>query len=82
MTYKQLRSTLKTYANEDLGYARESGSMVVADTLRGNITINYEADAYIVFNSKGEQLSGHMTRKSMISWLIKQYDVSAVEIED
>ena len=82
MTRADLNNTLTEYANEDLGYAKESGSMMISETLSGSITINFEDEVYQAFNSLGEALTGQMNHDRMINWLTQQYDVSAVELED
>tara|TARA_B110000902_G_scaffold256760_1_gene323970 strand:- start:300 stop:548 length:249 start_codon:yes stop_codon:yes gene_type:complete len=82
MTKADLNKTLLEYANEDLGYAKECGSMMISETLSGSITINFEDELYQAFNSLGELLTGQMNNERMINWLIGQYDVSAVELED
>ena len=80
MTQSQLNNTLVEYAQEDLGYAKESGSMMVTETIVGNITIENIGDIYQAYNSLGEQLTGAIVEERMINWLTQQYDVSAVEV--
>ena len=82
MTRAELNQTLTEYANEDLGYSKESGSMMISETLSGSITINFEDEVYQAFNSLGEALTGQMNHDRMVNWLKSQYDISAVELED
>ena len=82
MKRAELNNTLVEYANEDLGYARTSGSIAIADTLRGLITINCTMNIYKAFNSLGEALTGDINEERMTNWLISQYDTTAVELED
>ena len=80
MTQSQLNNTLVEYAQEDLGYAKESGSMMISETIVGNITIENIGDIYQAYNSFGEQLTGTIAEERMINWLTQQYDISAVEV--
>jgi hypothetical protein len=82
MTRAELNNTLVEYAKEDLGYAKESGAMSVTDTLKGCITIENIGEVFQAYNTNGEQLTGAMLEEQMINWLIQQYDVSLVELED
>ena len=82
MKRAELNITLLEYANEDLGYARTSGSIVITDTLRGLITIDCTMNIYQAYNSLGEALTGDINEERMTNWLKSQYDTTAVELED
>ena len=81
MTQSQLDQMLIEYAKEDLGHAKDGGTIAIAQTLKGLVTINYLGnDIYQAYNNMGEQLTGAMGVERMIGWMSKIYDVSEVEI--
>ena len=81
MTQSQLDQMLVDYAKEDLGYAKDGGTISIAQTLKGLVTINYLGnDVYQAYNNMNEQLTATMNEDRMIGWLAKIYDVSEVEI--
>ncbi len=81
MTQSQLDQMLIEYAQEDLGFAKDGGTIAIAQTLKGLVTINYLGnDVYQAYNNMGEQLTGVMNEARMISWVSKVYDVSEIEI--
>tara|TARA_B110000046_G_C12744605_1_gene294111 strand:- start:19 stop:267 length:249 start_codon:yes stop_codon:yes gene_type:complete len=80
MTRAELNNTLVEYAKEDLGYAKESGSMMISETLKGCITIENIGEVFQAYNRNNEQLTGAMLEEQMINWLVQQYDVSEVEV--
>ncbi len=85
MTRLELNNALREYAIEDMGYAKESGQIAIAQTLKGLITLHQvdaPFEAYQVFNNRNEQLTGVMSEEQMIVWLSRVYDVSEVEVVD
>ena len=82
MTRVELNETLVAYAKEDLGYSKESGSMMISETLKGCITMENIGEVFQAYNSLGEQLTGPILEEQMINWLVQQYDTSAVEVVD
>jgi hypothetical protein len=73
---------LVEYAKEDLGFAKESGQIAIAQTLVGLIDINYENGLFQAYNNRNEQLTYTINEAKMINWLITKYDVSEIEINN
>ncbi len=82
MTSLQLNKMLVEYAKEDLGFAKESGQIAIAQTLVGLIDINYENGLFQAYNNRNEQLTYTINEAKMINWLITKYDVSEIEINN
>ena len=81
MTQSQLDQMLIEYSKEDLGFAKDSGNINIAQTLKGLVTINYLGnDVYQAYNNMNEQLTGAMGVERMALWVSKIYDVSEVEV--
>ena len=75
MTRVELNETLVAYAKEDLGYSKESGSMMISETLKGCITMENIGEVFQAYNSLGEQLTGPMNVEKMVNWLSNTYQI-------
>ena len=75
MTNIEISTTLKAYALEDMGYAREGGTMAITDTKIGIITLNHSDGMYQAFNRMGEMFTGRLDSEHMQKWLAEKYIV-------
>tara|TARA_R100001244_G_C5116819_1_gene122528 strand:- start:122 stop:355 length:234 start_codon:yes stop_codon:yes gene_type:complete len=75
MNNTDLQAALIEYANEDMGYAADGGSMVITDTKVGLITLNFANGLYQAFNRHAEKFTNELNRTQMEKWLVKQYVV-------
>ena len=81
MTQVELDQLLIEYAQQDLGYAKEDGTIAICETLKGLVTINYLGnDIYQAYNNMGEQLTGAMNEARMIVWVTKIYDTIEMDV--
>jgi len=82
MKATELNNALLEYATEDVQFAEDNGQNAIAQTIKGLVNIACIGEVFQAYNSRNEQLTGLMSKKRMINYVIGLYDISDVVITD
>ena len=88
ITRVELNKELRNFAIEDMQIAQDNGSIAIAQTLRGLVTLRVVGGescpflAYEVLSAWNVPLTGIMSEEETIEFLMSIYDVSDCEIID